>query len=82
MKIDSIKPDLMLFGGDIVEGDREGENMERFEKLFSGIKTKYGVFGVLGNHEHYARRDKGSFFRKSGIKILCDSVVIAGGISY
>ena len=76
LKIDSIKPDLMLFGGDIVEGDREGENMERFEKLLSGIKTTYGVFGVLGNHEHYARQDKGSFFRKSGIEILSDSVVI------
>jgi predicted MPP superfamily phosphohydrolase len=75
-KIDSIKADLMLFGGDIVEGDRKGENMECFEKIFSSITTRYGVYGVLGNHEHYARQDKGSFFNKSGIEILSDSVVI------
>jgi predicted MPP superfamily phosphohydrolase len=75
-KINSIKPDLMLYGGDIVEGDREDEKMDRFENLLSGIKTRYGVFGVLGNHEHYARQDKGSFFRKAGIEILTDSVVI------
>jgi predicted MPP superfamily phosphohydrolase len=75
-KIDSIKPDLMLFGGDIVEGDRRDENMEPFEKLFSSIKTRYGVYGVLGNHEYYARQDKGSFFSKAGIEILSDSVVI------
>ncbi len=75
-KIDSIKPDLMLFGGDIVEGDRKGENMEHFERLFRSITTRYGVYGVLGNHEYYARQDKGSFFSKAGIEILSDSVVI------
>lgn len=75
-KIDSIRPDLMLFGGDIVEGDRNDENMEHFERLFSSIKPRYGVYGVLGNHEYYARQDKGSFFSRSGIEILSDSVVI------
>jgi predicted MPP superfamily phosphohydrolase len=75
-KVDSIKPDLMLFGGDIVEGDRESEDMYRFEKLLGGIKTKYGVYGVLGNHEHYTRQDKRSFFRKAGIEILSDTVIV------
>jgi predicted MPP superfamily phosphohydrolase len=75
-KIDSIKPDLMLFGGDIVEGDRKDENMDRFERLLSSITSRYGVYGVLGNHEYYSRQDKGSFFSKAGIEILSDSVVI------
>ena len=75
-KIDSIKPELLLFGGDIVEGDGKDEKMACFERIFSGIKARYGVYGVLGNHEYYARQDKGSFFRKSGIEILSDSVVI------
>jgi predicted MPP superfamily phosphohydrolase len=74
-KIGTINPDLMLFGGDIVEGDREDEAMEKFEILLGSIRTTYGVFGVLGNHEHYARQDTGSFFNKSGIIILRDSVV-------
>jgi predicted MPP superfamily phosphohydrolase len=75
-EIAAIKPDLMIFGGDIVEGDREGENMVQFEKLLSSIKTKYGVYGVLGNHEHYSRQEQGSFFRKSGIEIITDTVII------
>jgi len=66
----------MVFGGDIVEGDNENENMLVFEKLLSEIKTKYGVFGVLGNHEYYAGQDKGSFFDKAGIKVLCDTIVL------
>jgi predicted MPP superfamily phosphohydrolase len=75
-KIEEIKPDLMLFGGDIVEGDRQDENMQVFEKLLSEIKTRYGVFAVLGNHEYYAGQDKGSFFDKAGMKVLCDTIVV------
>jgi predicted MPP superfamily phosphohydrolase len=75
-RIAIIKPDLMVFGGDIVEGDREDENMAGFEKLFREINTRYGVFAVLGNHEYYAGQDKGSFFDKSGMKVLCDTIVV------
>jgi predicted MPP superfamily phosphohydrolase len=75
-KIAVIKPDLMLFGGDIVEGDREDENMVLFEELLKDIKTRYGVFTVLGNHEYYGGQDKGSFFDKAGMKVLCDSIVV------
>ena len=74
--VEGINPDLILFGGDIVEGDRESENLERIEKLLRNISAKYGVFGVNGNHEHYAGQDKGGFFSKAGIQLLSDSVVV------
>lgn len=75
-KIKEIKPDLMLYGGDIVEGDRKGENMTRIEQFLHSVRARYGVFGVPGNHEHYAGQDQGSFFRNAGIGILSDSVII------
>jgi uncharacterized protein len=75
-KIEIIKPDLMIYGGDIVEGDREDENMIVFENLLRRIKTRYGVFAVLGNHEYYSGQDKGNFFDKAGMKVLCDTIVV------
>jgi len=75
-KVNRINPDLMLFGGDIFEGDGKDENIKKVESLLSGINAKYGVYGVLGNHEYYSRQDRGSFFNKAGIKILIDSAVI------
>jgi predicted MPP superfamily phosphohydrolase len=75
-KNEQIRPDLMVFGGDIVEGDRDDGNLAIFEKLFSEIKTKYGVYAVLGNHEFYGKQDKGSFFDQSGLKVLCDTTII------
>ena len=37
-KIAEIKPDLMIFGGDIVEGNRGNGSLGQFEKIFSGIR--------------------------------------------
>jgi len=75
-KIAILKPDLMLFGGDIVEGDKNDGNMIVFEKLLREIKPNYGFFAVLGNHEFSAGQNKESFFNKAGIKVLCDTTVI------
>ncbi len=75
-EIEIIKPDLLLYGGDIAEGEREDEKMKRFENLLSSISTRYGAYGVLGNHEHYASQDKGTFFSKAGIKILRDTLLV------
>jgi predicted MPP superfamily phosphohydrolase len=74
--IEIYKPDIMIFGGDIVEGDRDDEDMSRFEEILRNIKTRYGVYAVLGNHEYYAGQDKGSFFDRSGIKVLCDTFMV------
>jgi predicted MPP superfamily phosphohydrolase len=75
-KIEGIKPDLMLFGGDIVEGDGDDGDYTAFEKILSRIKTKYGVYSILGNHEFYGGRDRGKFFDKAGMKLLLDSNLV------
>lgn len=74
-KVNALQPDLMLYGGDIVEGNRENVTLETFESALKNIHTTYGVFGVYGNHESYGRREQGSFFRKAGITLLCDTMV-------
>lgn len=81
-KISKIKPDLMLFGGDIVEGDGKDENLFDFEHLLMKIKAEYGKFAVLGNHEHYAGQADGDFLRNSGIVVLRDSVIVIDSSFY
>ena len=75
-EISRIQPDLMLYGGDIVEGGGEDDKIIGFEKILSEIHPKYGVYSVLGNHEFYRRQGKGYFFEKAGMKLLCDSTVV------
>ena len=81
-KVNNLKPDIFLLGGDIVEGDRQNENMAVFENLLRNIKTRYGSFAVLGNHEYYAGQDKGNFFNMAGIKVLCDTLAVPDGSFY
>ena len=77
-KINSVKPDLLLYGGDITEGFGEAEKMEKFEKLLNSIKPAYGVYGVLGNHDRVSRTGSSSFYSRAGIIILKDSIIVSG----
>lgn len=74
-KVNALEPDLMLYGGDILETARIDGNLEPIESILRGVHAKHGSYGVLGNHESYGRREPGIFFRKSGITLLRDSIV-------
>ncbi len=49
-RINSLKPDVILFTGDIV--NRETAEMAPFLKTLSRLRAKDGVFSVLGNHDY------------------------------
>jgi predicted MPP superfamily phosphohydrolase len=75
-KIKSIRPDILIFGGDIIEGDGDDGNVQKYESILREIKTRYGVYSVLGNHEFYGGPEKGSFFGRSGMTVLCDTSIV------
>ena len=74
-KVNALQPDLMLYGGDIVEGDSENETTEAIEATLKTIKATIGVFGVVGNHEFYGGQQQGSFFKRAGITLLLDTII-------
>jgi uncharacterized protein len=75
-KTEKINPDIMIFGGDIIEGDNDDGNIQAYESILKGIDARYGIYSVPGNHEYYAGQEKGSFFDKAGMKLLCDTVIV------
>jgi predicted MPP superfamily phosphohydrolase len=72
-KVNALNPDIVLIGGDVVEGHR-GDNTEEYASQFRRLRSKYGVYAVPGNHEGYGggRQD---FFSRAGIRMLLDEVV-------
>jgi uncharacterized protein len=48
--INSLNPDLVLFTGDLV--NNYSEEAHGWEDLFKSIKSRYGKFSVLGNHDY------------------------------
>ncbi len=70
-KVNSLKPDLILITGDLIDG-KVHEDCE-LSKILRSIKSSFGVYAVSGNHEFYTGID---VFNKlaeiSDIKILND----------
>jgi predicted MPP superfamily phosphohydrolase len=48
--INKEEPDLVLFTGDMV--NTIADEMEPYTDLFGGIKARYGVYSVRGNHDY------------------------------
>lgn len=73
-KIEQEKPDAIFVLGDLFE---YGPNREQYAQALANVKTKYGTFGVLGNHEYYVGLDKSvDFYQKAQIYLLDNKVHI------
>jgi predicted MPP superfamily phosphohydrolase len=72
--IESIPADLVVFTGDQI--DRRWRDAELFVRGFAGVGAPLGVFGVLGNHDHYidpALSERA--LRRAGITPLVNAAV-------
>lgn len=50
-KVNKLKPDIVLLGGDYVH--RDEKYIKPCFNECAKIKAKFGIFGVLGNHDHW-----------------------------
>lgn len=73
-KVNAAAPDIVLIGGDVLEGDRRGEDTGRFEAQFRRLRARYGVYAAPGNHEGHGGR-RTDLFERAGITMLEDAVV-------
>ncbi len=73
-------PDIVVLCGDIVDNGTSPEEMQELFKALGGIKNRYGIFYVYGNHDRSMRLLESEFgdddlqkaITDNGIKILCD----------
>ena len=77
--INAEKPDLVLFGGDIIDRSLrpviEGNYAEEFRRIQAPVYT------VLGNHEYFSDLVRAErFFEEAGIVLLKDSVAHCKGV--
>lgn len=70
-RINDLNPDVVILGGDYVSGYR---NIDSLLCEIGNLKSKYGVYTVLGNHDHWTRvpHEIQSGFLKAGFHI-CDN---------
>jgi uncharacterized protein len=82
-EVNSLQPDLILLPGDIIDDDPEPFIQKGFGSIMEKLSARYGVYGILGNHEYYGGGIPMYIkeMQRIGIPILMDeTVVLEGGI--
>ena len=55
-RVNELEPDLICITGDIVDGP--ATDMAADLPRLAALRARYGVFAILGNHDHYAGADR------------------------
>lgn len=76
-KINSLAPDLVLFGGDIIDDSIGPYLKQQMPETLKKIKSTYGVYAVLGNHDGNALKQVNvvNNLEAGGMKVLLDEYV-------
>jgi predicted MPP superfamily phosphohydrolase len=73
--VNTLNPDLILITGDFV--NFEPDEIPFIYNSLNALKAKYGVYGCLGNHDHYMSLEKQSqliaILQSAGINLLINS---------
>jgi predicted MPP superfamily phosphohydrolase len=80
-RINSLEPDVIVLTGDYITHDHTGRFSDRVSGLLAGLKSKYGIYAALGNHDYgiggAIRIDRNggldemiNRFKAAGIKVL------------
>lgn len=83
-EINAEKPDLVFFCGDLIDNDVNVFLNNNMGATLKGIRSKYGVYGILGNHEYFERNlDKVKYaYKSSNIKLLIDDSTLINDSFY
>lgn len=70
-------PDIILLAGDIVDDDPKWFVQEGMADVIKQLKSTYGTYGILGNHEYYGKKIP-EFIKEmenANVKILLDETI-------
>lgn len=74
-KINELKPDLIIFTGDLVDDNKNFSEEEGAVALLKNLEATYGKYAVYGNHDHGGNGTKryARMMKNSGFTLLKDS---------
>jgi uncharacterized protein len=83
-RINKLQPDMVLIPGDIIDDVAEPFVNQRMDENFKRLRTKYGVYASLGNHDGMLQSaDKtASVLKKCGIEVVRDKAILIDNSFY
>lgn len=76
-KINKLEPDIVLFAGDIIDENADIFVEQNMSDTLQKLRSKYGSFAVLGNHEFIGRSEEEIVYQleNADVKVLRDEYV-------
>ncbi len=75
-EIEQLKPDLILFPGDLVDEELKPVIEKNLGKFLTGLSAPYGVYAVTGNHEYIGGAQAAvNYLSKFNIRFLRDTTI-------
>jgi len=82
-KINKLKPDIILFAGDIIDEDIKPVLKDNVGEALFELKAKYGIFGITGNHEYIGGVDDAvNYLNAHKIQMLRDNSILIDNAFY
>ncbi len=82
-KINSQKPDIIIFGGDVLQNSHT-KVKDDYAPIFAQLRSTYGTYAILGNHEYYGNdvEENIQYLENMNIHIVRDAVFNMGNIRF
>lgn len=83
-EINSLNPDIVIIAGDIIDSDIKPFLYNNMATEFSKLKSKYGVFASLGNHD-LMTKDENTIvdkLKENSVTILRDEAILINNSFY
>ena len=82
-KINSVKPDIILFAGDVVDDKAIILKERGIGESFKRLNSKYGIYSITGNHEFINDVEPSVMFMEEyGMKVLRDNYKLVDSSFY
>jgi len=75
--INELDPDLVFLAGDTIDEDVRLFANNKMPEVLKKLRSKYGVYAVLGNHEYIGGNSKLAveYLRQAGVNVLVDECI-------
>jgi hypothetical protein len=82
-QIQKIKPDIILFPGDLVDEELQPVIQKNLGKLFTTLSAPYGIYAVTGNHEYIGGANAAvNYLSQFNIHFLRDTTILINNAFY
>jgi hypothetical protein len=82
-QIQNLKPDIILFPGDLVDEELQPVIQKNLGRLFTTLSAPYGIYAITGNHEYIGGANAAvEYLSKFNIRFLRDTTLLINNAFY